>query len=498
MRYLTSILLLLAFAGCSSSVTNNPVDSQHSLSALSSQNLLTSTQTPNDPLYSQQGYLNTTNVPQAWQVTTGSASQEIAVITMGGVNSNHEDLQSRVSIETSASDPFANNGAGNPGAGIIGASTNNGKGIAGVNWSSPISSYNIAKKTTTTLHQFPSGLQVTKSFVDLDESKVSSAINGAVNNGAKTIFLSLNWLQESYIPELVLSDLQIYPDFKLENPWQLIYTNVRNIANSIIASNKANSNYSSAINAVKNAYENGSVVVGKALEYNGYGIGFPANLASEHVVFTIGSADLSGESYQYSGIPESDDTSNDPEDINVIAPGVDLQTTLTGNQEYGSVSGTSASAALGAGVISLLQSAEHDLTPDDVAHIFEKTALPLGSPGYDNQGGYGLMDAGAAMDYVQNHDIKHATTTDGQTTEVSSGESMTLYPGIWKELRSGIYVVEKKHKVTYTIPLVPSPDNDLWVNAKGTFGWSPANPNDQNRYAEVELFNDRAEVTTYI
>ena len=70
MRCLTSILLLLAFVGCSSSVTNNPDDSQHSLSALSSQNLLTSTQTPNDPLYSQQSYLNTTNVPQAWQVTT--------------------------------------------------------------------------------------------------------------------------------------------------------------------------------------------------------------------------------------------------------------------------------------------------------------------------------------------------------------------------------------------------------------------------------------------
>jgi hypothetical protein len=89
----------------------------------------------------------------------------------------------------------------------------------------------------------------------------------------------------------VLSDLQIYPDFKIENPWQLIYTNVKNIANSIIASNKANSNYRAAINAVKNAYENGSVVVGKALEYNGYGVGFPANLASDHVVFTIGAFD---------------------------------------------------------------------------------------------------------------------------------------------------------------------------------------------------------------
>jgi hypothetical protein len=170
---------------------------------------------------------------------------------------------------------------------------------------------------------------------------------------------------------------------------------------------------------------------------------------------------------------------------------------LAGNQEYGSVSGTSASAALGAGVISLLQSAEQDLTPDDITHILEKTALPLGSPGYDNQGGYGLMDAGAAMNYVQNHDIKHGTTTDGQVQQIYSGVGVTLYSSAWEEVASGAYLADI-HKVTYTIPLVPSQNNDLWFNAKGTYGWSGAVPNDQNRYANVELHNDHATVTTFI
>lgn len=499
MRHLTVItILLVSFAGCDSSVSST----QSPNALLSSQqgglNSLSST-TPNDPLYSQQDYLNTANVPQAWQVTNGSFSEKIAIISLGGVAASHEDLNSRVTIKRAAGSPVADNGAGNPATGIIGAATNNGKGIAGVNWNSPVLSYNIAKETTGKVDQLPSGIPITKTYADLNESAVAPAINSAVNDGAKTIYLPLYWLLESQIPNVSISDFQFYPCCKTEDPYRQLLDNVVNIFNSIFAANKQNNNYQSAIGAVKNAYESGSVVVSGALPYDGIlPLGFPANLASDHVVLTVGGYDPEeNEPFQFSATPEGDDVSNDSKDINLIAPGVDLQTTLPDGNQYGDVSGTYGSAALTTGIISLLQSAEGDLTPDDVTHILEKTALPLGSSDYDDQGGFGLIDAGAAMDFVDTYDIKHAVATNGQAEKVSEGESITLYPSVWNELSIGIYIGDK-YEVTYNIPLIPSSDNDLWFNAKGTLGWSEANPNDQNRYADVELFNDHAEVTTYI
>ncbi|HLR76342.1 MAG TPA: S8 family serine peptidase, partial [Balneolaceae bacterium] len=249
---------------------------------------------------------------------------------------------------------------------------------------------------------------------------------------------------------------------------------------------------------VVNAYKNGTVMVGMALPYDGIGIGFPANLASDHVVFTVGAANLNNGPFQYSGIPESDGISFDTKDINLIAPGVDLLTTVTGNQKYDKVSGTAASAALTTGIISLLQAAESDLTPDDIAHILEKTAAPVGSPGYNDKSGYGLIDAGAAMNYVQSHDIKHGTTTDAEIQKVANNRKITLFSAsAWEEVASSVYFADI-YKVTYTIPLVPSPNNDLWFNAKGTYGWSYANPNSQNKWVNVELLNDHATITTYI
>lgn len=500
MRKPTIFLLLLAtLVSCESALISNQAESGGLFSSQQGTSLNIMSTTPNDPLYDQQDYLNAINVPQAWQATNGSGNKEIAIIALGGINDNHEDLQSRITIKTSASSPSANNGAATPLAGIIGAATNNGKGIAGVNWVSPILSYNIAKKSTKEVKTLPIGRTITTPFVDLNRSSVAPAINGAVSAGAETILLPLNWMLEDKAKELNISGLQFYPCCKIQHPYQLIYKVGKHLFNAIVSAFKTNSNYTSAIDAVKNAYLNGAVVVGGALQYDGIAIGFPANLASDHVVFTVGAANLSNEPFQYSGIPESDVVSYDSDDINIIAPGVNILTTLppASNQKYGKVRGTHTSAALATGIISLLQAAENDLTPDDIAHILEKTAVPVGGPGYDHKSGYGLIDAGAAMNYVQTYDIKHGTTKDAQIEKIANDRQITLYSSVWEKLASGVYFADI-YKVTYTIPLIPSASNDLWYNAKGTYGWSYANPNSQNRYANVELFNDHATITTYI
>jgi thermitase len=74
-----------------------------------------------------------------WNICTGESAVKVAVIDTG-VNYNHEDLKTRVdSLEgrdfvNGDSDPMDDHGHGSHVSGIIGADSNNGKGIAGVDW----------------------------------------------------------------------------------------------------------------------------------------------------------------------------------------------------------------------------------------------------------------------------------------------------------------------------------------------------------------------------
>ena len=51
--------------------------------------------TPNDPLYSQQGYIQTVKADQVWQQTTGDTTQVIAILHTG-VDWNHPDLKNKI------------------------------------------------------------------------------------------------------------------------------------------------------------------------------------------------------------------------------------------------------------------------------------------------------------------------------------------------------------------------------------------------------------------
>jgi subtilisin family serine protease len=106
---------------------------------------------PNDPFYasSQQWALQKIHLtPQGagtsgWDMTTGASSVKVAIID-SGVNYTHEDLVGKVdSLEgynfvSMDADPMDDYGHGTHCAGIAGAVSNNGLGIAGVDWSSII------------------------------------------------------------------------------------------------------------------------------------------------------------------------------------------------------------------------------------------------------------------------------------------------------------------------------------------------------------------------
>ena len=82
--------------------------------------------------------------------------------------------------------------------------------------------------------------------------------------------------------------------------------------------------------------------------------------------------------------------------VDLSAPGVSIYTTIRGGG-YGSVSGTSFSAPIVAGVAALIFSVNPSLTPADVERILESTAVDLGDSGYDVYYGWGRVNAYEAL-----------------------------------------------------------------------------------------------------
>jgi RHS repeat-associated protein len=144
--------------------------------------------TPNDPQFFQQWGLNNTgqsggtpdadiDAPEGWDVTTGQTSTVMAVVDTG-CDLNHPDLQGKFiaghDFINDDSDPWDDNGHGTYVAGILGASTNNTVGGAGVLWQNQIMPLKVL------------GSDGSGSYED-----VVSAILYAADNGVDVVNMSL-------------------------------------------------------------------------------------------------------------------------------------------------------------------------------------------------------------------------------------------------------------------------------------------------------------------
>jgi subtilisin family serine protease len=141
--------------------------------------------TSNDPYFLQgsQWHLSKIQAPAAWDTTTGSSSQIVAIID-SGVRASHPDLVGKVLVgyDFVANDNDANdeNGHGTAVAGTVSPGSNNQIGVCGVAWSNPILPVRV---------------------LDVNGSGTYSAIaNGiiyAADRGAKVINLSLGGTSSS-------------------------------------------------------------------------------------------------------------------------------------------------------------------------------------------------------------------------------------------------------------------------------------------------------------
>jgi len=336
---------------------------------------------PNDPSYAAQWHYPMINLPQAWDITQGSAGVIVAVVDTG-VLLNHPDMSGKLvqgydfildntvaadndpGIDSNPDDPgdqgfgFSSTFHGTHVAGTVGAATNNGTGVAGVGWNvrvMPMRALGVGGGTSYDIEQairYAAGL--------------ANDSNTLPSQKADVINLSLGGpgaLRDSNNNVIVPS----------------AYTAARNAGVILIASagNEASST--------------------------------PLYPASYTGVVSVSAVDLNKQPAFYS---------NFGPDIDVAAPGGDTSQNLNGDIypdgvfstqgsdvsqpisfTYGVKNGTSMAAPHVAGVAALMKSVHSGLTPAEFDTALQSGTITedLGSTGFDQQYGHGLIDALGAV-----------------------------------------------------------------------------------------------------
>jgi serine protease len=338
---------------------------------------------PNDPSYGQQWALSDPvggiDAPAGWDLTTGSASTVIAVIDTG--ITQHPELAGRVlpgydliSDPTSANDGNGRDsdasdpgdatsdgecGDGVPGepsswhgtfvSGIIAADSNNGVGIAGLNWNAQILPVRVLGKCGGTFDDITAGMLWA----------VGMPVAGVPNNPnpAKVVNMSLGG---------ATSCPQALQD---------------------------------AINA---ALAEGTVItVAAGNESGNASDSAPANCSG---VITVGAGTRSGDRASYSNFGVRVDVSapgGDGGDVDSLILSLSNDgKAAPGNPSYEIAAGTSAAAPHVAGVASLMLARNPNLTPGSVLDIISGTARMFVGGATCGNGpfcGSGLLDMGLAL-----------------------------------------------------------------------------------------------------
>lgn len=112
--------------------------------------------------------------------------------------------------------------------------------------------------------------------------------------------------------------------------------------------------------------------------------------------------------------------------ISVSAPGVNIYSTNL-NNSYALASGTSMAAPHVSGLASLLKGYNINLDNDDIEWIIRYSADDVDNPGFDNNTGYGRINAKRALSYLQSpYVLQRLTTTGGSIYSTAVGVGVTF------------------------------------------------------------------------
>ncbi|MHC4219037.1 MAG: S8 family serine peptidase [Planctomycetota bacterium] len=88
--------------------------------------------------------------------------------------------------------------------------------------------------------------------------------------------------------------------------------------------------------------------------------------------------------------------SNCGPELDMSGPGDDVWS-LKNSTQYQFLDGTSMATPHVSGVVCLMKAIDSDLTPDEIKLILQNTSVDIGDPGFDNETGFGRVDAYAAL-----------------------------------------------------------------------------------------------------
>ncbi|MCB9845896.1 MAG: S8 family serine peptidase [Phycisphaeraceae bacterium] len=333
-------------------------------------NYITETcETPNDPLFNQQYGPQIVNAPDAWDIEPGSPDVVLAIADTG-LNFAHEEFQGGRIWENPGEIP--GNGIDDDANGYI--DDINGRDC-------------INDDNTMTDTQNGHGTHV---------AGISAA---GTDNGVGIAGMARG------VKLMILKVFQSNGGGTWEAITEAIYYATDNGANVLNYSGGGGGGDGALSDACTYAFNNGMPVVAAAGN-NGSGSNFyPAAYSG---VIAVAATDSNDDRAGFSNFGNW---------VDVAAPGVDvLASYVPSSNSYDSLSGTSMSSPHVAGLVALILSINPDLTPQEVTDLLHDNAVDLGSPGFDQQYGYGRIDALATLEAVPGGcpaDIDGDGDTDG-------------------------------------------------------------------------------------
>lgn len=334
---------------------------------------------PNDPNYGLQWNMKSSKIDQAWSITTSNPGLLVAVID-SGVDPNHPDLANHlepledVYNEEKGADIYRNpftsevinyggrdgNGHGTHVTGIIAGIMDNGVGVAGVVGGGvkilPIKATDYAGNT--------------------DAATLTAAFQRAIDRGAGLINISIGGPASKSTQALV-------------DVIRLALTKNISIVSATGNESARNQGFISPI-TVPAAYS-GVIAVGAHTEFDL--VASYSNGGSEIDIVAPGGAGRS------KALKEGQQIwSTWPSYFTYEY----FQKRVTSTY-YAATSGTSMACPHVTGVVALMLSQEPDLTPAQIRSRLIATADDIGTPGFDQESGYGKMNALRALQWTE-HD----------------------------------------------------------------------------------------------
>ena len=170
--------------------------------------------------------------------------------------------------------------------------------------------------------------------------------------------------------------------------------------------------------AVASAVAKGTVIVAAAGNWGATSVGYPAGLPG---VIGVGATDTFDALWT-----QAEEASNSGSALDIAAPGGRILSYYKASGErFGYYGGTSMASPLVAGVAALILSVDPSLAAEEVYDILAGSADDLGASGWDEQFGWGLLDADEAVSQARDGTSPTSTTSTTSTTTTSSTTTTT-------------------------------------------------------------------------